>query len=129
MNPTTPIEIDGVVYDRYDLNLAITGLVQPAGWFDGQISLRLVPVRITEGVVIPAHVEQPEALIDIDDPTNPVPQDPKYYPEVRGLVVERRQDRAFSMNIGSTATADPITQQCVVAIRDLLQQWINEKGL
>lgn len=54
MNATAPIEIDGKQYDRYSLNLAITGTYKADGTQDASIAMRLVPTRIEDGEVITA---------------------------------------------------------------------------
>lgn len=55
MIATNPIEIDGQSYDRYSLNLAITGTYRPDGQPDACINLLLTPTRLTEaGEVITA---------------------------------------------------------------------------
>jgi hypothetical protein len=54
MNATTPITIDGKSYDRYSLNLAITGRYLPDGSSDANVAMRLVPTRVENGEVITA---------------------------------------------------------------------------
>ena len=61
MNASTPITIDGKSYDRYSLNLAITGRYLPDGSSDANVAMRLVPTRIETGEVITAD----EAAIGI----------------------------------------------------------------
>lgn len=51
MTATTPLQIDGKTYDRYSLNLAITGKYNAAGSTDAQVAMRLVPTRIADGAV------------------------------------------------------------------------------
>jgi hypothetical protein len=53
MNATNPITIDGKTYDRYSLNLAITGKYLPDadGSTDAQVAMRLIPTRIADGAV------------------------------------------------------------------------------
>jgi hypothetical protein len=52
MNATNPITIDGKTYDRYSLNLAITGKYKAeTGQPDAQIAMRLIPTRIADGQV------------------------------------------------------------------------------
>lgn len=48
MNATSPITIEGKTYDRYSLNLAITGSYKADGSQDASIAMRLVPTRIDE---------------------------------------------------------------------------------
>ena len=54
MNATNPIQIDGKSYDRYSLNLAITGKYTGDGSSDANVAMRLVPTRIENGEVITA---------------------------------------------------------------------------
>jgi hypothetical protein len=54
MNASTPITIDGKSYDRYSLNLAITGRYLPDGSSDANVAMRLVPTRVENGEVITA---------------------------------------------------------------------------
>lgn len=61
MNASAPIEIDGKSYDRYSLNLAITGKYNGDGSSDANVAMRLVPTRIETGEVITAD----EAAIGI----------------------------------------------------------------
>ena len=61
MNASNPIQIDGKSYDRYSLNLAITGRYLPDGSSDANVAMRLVPTRIETGEVITAD----EAAIGI----------------------------------------------------------------
>ena len=52
MTATTPLQIDGQTYDRYSLNLAITGRYLGDGSStDAQVAMRLVPTRIENGQV------------------------------------------------------------------------------
>jgi hypothetical protein len=57
MNATNPIEIDGKQYDRYSLNLAITGKYNGDGSSDAQVAMRLIPTRIENGEVITSDAE------------------------------------------------------------------------
>ena len=54
MNASSPIEINGKSYDRYSLNLAITGRYLGDGSSDANVAMRLVPTRIENGEVITA---------------------------------------------------------------------------
>jgi hypothetical protein len=54
MNATNPIEIDGKQYDKFSLNLAISGRYLGDGSSDAQVAMRLVPTRIENGEVITA---------------------------------------------------------------------------
>lgn len=57
MNASAPSTIDGKTYDRYSLNLAITGSYKADGSQDASIAMRLVPTRIENGVVETADAE------------------------------------------------------------------------
>jgi hypothetical protein len=61
MLATNPIQIDGKQYDKYSLNLAITGRYLGDGSSDANVAMRLVPTRIEDGEVITAD----EAAIGI----------------------------------------------------------------
>jgi hypothetical protein len=61
MNATNPITIDAKTYDRYSLNLAITGKYNGDGSSDANVAMRLVPTAIENGEVITAD----EAAIGI----------------------------------------------------------------
>lgn len=54
MIATNPIEIAGVQYPKYSLNLAITGKYNGDGSTDANVAMRLVPTRIEDGEVITA---------------------------------------------------------------------------
>ena len=54
MQASAPSTIDGKTYDRYSLNLAITGKYNTDGSSDAQVAMRLVPTRIENGGVITA---------------------------------------------------------------------------
>jgi len=54
MNATNPIEINEKSYDRFSLNLAISGRYLGDGSSDAQVAMRLVPTRIENGEVITA---------------------------------------------------------------------------
>ena len=61
MNASAPIEINGKSYDKFSLNLAITGRYLGDGSSDANVAMRLVPTRIENGEVITAD----EAAIGI----------------------------------------------------------------
>jgi hypothetical protein len=61
MNASSPITIDGKQYDKFSLNLAITGRYLGDGSTDANVAMRLVPTRIENGEVITAD----EAAIGI----------------------------------------------------------------
>jgi len=51
MNATNPIEINGKSYDKFSLNLAITGFYKADGSQDASIAMRLIPTRVENEVV------------------------------------------------------------------------------
>jgi hypothetical protein len=57
MTATTPIQIDSNSYDRYSLNLAITGSYKADGSPDASIAMRLVPTRIENDLIETADDE------------------------------------------------------------------------
>lgn len=59
MIATNPITIDGKTFDRYSLNLAITGKYNPDGSTDAHVAMRLIPTRIEDGQV---HTADAHAL-------------------------------------------------------------------
>jgi len=61
MNATAPIEINGKSYDRWSLNIAITGTYKGNGHPDACINLLLTPTAVESGEVITA----PDAAISI----------------------------------------------------------------
>jgi len=61
MNATNPIEINGKSYDKFSLNLAISGRYLGDGSSDANVAMRLVPTRVENGEVITAD----EAAIGI----------------------------------------------------------------
>jgi hypothetical protein len=52
MNATNPIEINGKTYDKFSLNIAITGRYETDGSQNACINLLLTPTRIDAGEVI-----------------------------------------------------------------------------
>ena len=105
MKPTNPIVIDGETYDRYSLNLAITGKYHGDGTPDACINLLLTPTRIapattdSEGNAIPARAEQaPHAA--------------------RGLLRGRLAE-----------VTDPAETVAIAAIQTALQTYLQAKGL
>lgn len=61
MNASAPIEINGKSYDKFSLNLAISGRYESNGTPDACINLLLTPTRIEAGEVITAQ----EAAVSI----------------------------------------------------------------
>jgi hypothetical protein len=51
MTASNPIQIDGKTFDRFSLNLAITGKYHADGSSDAQVAMRLIPTRIANGQV------------------------------------------------------------------------------
>ena len=51
MTASNPIVIQEKTYDRYSLNLAITGKYHADGATDAQVAMRLIPTRIADGAV------------------------------------------------------------------------------
>jgi hypothetical protein len=100
MIATNPLEIDGQTYDRWSLNLAITGKYKADGSPDASIAMRLIPTRIvpaTEDTA--ASVEQADAAaIGL----------------LRGYLSE---------------VQDPAEAACVTAITTALQTLVASKGL
>jgi hypothetical protein len=105
MIATTPLEIDGQTYDRWSLNLAITGKYKADGSPDASIAMRLIPTRIApattdeEGNAAPAH---------------PVTADSNAVGILRGRLSE---------------ITDPAEAACVTAIQSALQTFVTAKGL
>jgi hypothetical protein len=54
MLATNPIQINGQTFDRYSLNLAITGKYNGDGSTDAHVAMRLIPTRIEDGQVLTA---------------------------------------------------------------------------
>lgn len=61
MTASSPIKINGIQYDKFSLNLAITGKYNGDGSTDANVAMRLVPTRIENGEVLTAD----EAAIGI----------------------------------------------------------------
>jgi hypothetical protein len=61
MNATNPIETDGKQYDKFSLNLAISGRYESDGSQNACINLLLTPTRIESGEV----TTEPDAAISI----------------------------------------------------------------
>ena len=105
MIATNPITIDGKQYDRYSLNLAITGKYNGDGTPDACINLLLTPTRIApattddEGNSIPAQaVTEPQAARSL----------------LRGRLCE---------------VTDPAEIAAIAAIQTALQTYLIAKGL
>jgi hypothetical protein len=100
MIATTPLEIDGQTFDRWSLNLAITGKYKADGSPDASIAMRLIPTRIVPATEdASASVEQADAAaIGL----------------LRGYLSE---------------VQDPAEAACVTAITNALQTLVASKGL
>jgi len=61
MNASNPIQIDGIQYPKFSLNLAISGKYNGDGSSDANVAMRLIPTAIETGEVITAD----EAAIGI----------------------------------------------------------------
>lgn len=62
MNTTQPIEIDGKIYDRLNVSLAITSRVEQ-GVYTAGAACRLVPMRILEDGSCEELVDQAKAVL------------------------------------------------------------------
>jgi hypothetical protein len=100
MIATNPIIIDGKTYDRFSLNLAITGSYKADGSQDASIAMRLVPTRL-----VPATDEAPASVETADSAAIGL---------LRGHLSE---------------VADPAEQAAVSAIQAALQNLLISKGL
>ena len=58
MKSSAPITIDGKIYDRYSLNLIVSGSYLPDGKVDASVICNLTPTRIADGVVETAPADQ-----------------------------------------------------------------------
>jgi hypothetical protein len=100
MTATNPIEIAGVQYPKYSLNLAISGSYKADGSQDASIAMRLVPTRL-----VPAADEAPAS-------------------------VETADSAAIGLLRGHLSEiADPSEQAAVAAIQSALQTLLISKGL
>ncbi len=100
MNSTNPITIDGKTYDRWSLNLAITGSYKADSSQDASIAMRLVPTRL-----VPATDEAPASVETADSAAIGL---------LRGHLSE---------------VTDPAEQAAVAAIQTALQNLLIAKGL
>jgi hypothetical protein len=105
MIATTPLEIDGQTYDRWSLNLAITGKYKADGSPDASIAMRLIPTRIA-----PATTDEEGNAV----PAQAVTADSNAIGLLRGYLSE---------------VQDPAEVACVSAITTALQTYITAKGL
>jgi hypothetical protein len=100
MTASNPITISGQTFDRYSLNLAITGTYKADGSQDASIAMRLVPTRL-----VPATDEAPASVETADSAAIGL---------LRGHLSE---------------VADPAEQAAIAAIQTALQNYITAKGL
>jgi hypothetical protein len=100
MTASNPITINGQTFDRYSLNLAITGTYKADGSQDASIAMRLVPTRL-----VPATDEAPASVETADSAAIGL---------LRGHLSE---------------VADPAEQAAVAAIQTALQNLLISKGL
>jgi hypothetical protein len=100
MTASNPLQINGQTFDRYSLNLAITGSYKTDGSPDASIAMRLVPTRI-----VPATDEAPASVETADSAAIGL---------LRGHLSE---------------VADPAEQAAVAAIQTALQNLLISKGL
>jgi hypothetical protein len=63
MTASTPLLLVGKQYDKYSLNLAITGFYKPTGQPDANVAMSLIPTRIENGVVEQAGLEHRKAVV------------------------------------------------------------------
>ena len=105
MIATNPITIDGKQYDRYSLNLAITGKYNGDGTPDACINLLLTPTRIAPATT--------------DDEGNAIPaQAVTEYQAARSLLRGRLAE-----------VTDPAEIAAIAAIQTALQTYLSTKGL
>jgi hypothetical protein len=100
MTASNPITIDGKTFDRFSLNLAITGSYKADGSPDASIAMRLVPTRLA-----PAADEAPASVETADSAAIGL---------LRGHLSE---------------VTDPAEQAAVAAIQTALQALLISKGL
>ena len=105
MNATNPIEINGIQYPKFSLNLAITGKYNADGTPDACINLLLTPTRIAPATT--------------DDEGNAIPAQ---------AVTEPRAARSLLRGRLAEVT-DPAEQAAIAAIQAALQTYIQTKGL
>ena len=102
MIATNPIVLDGQTFDRWSINLAITGKYNGDGSPDASICMRLVPTRIAP------------ATTDNEIPAQAVTADNAAIGILRGRLSEIN---------------DPAEAEAVTAITTALQTYITTKGL
>jgi hypothetical protein len=100
MTASNPIVIQEKTYDRFSLNLAITGSYKADASQDASIAMRLIPTRL-----VPATDEAPASVETADSAAIGL---------LRGHLSE---------------VADPAEQAAVAAIQSALQTLLISKGL
>lgn len=63
MTASTPLLINEKSYDRYSLNLAITGFYRGNGQPDANVAMSLIPTRVENGEVEQAGIEHRKAVV------------------------------------------------------------------
>ena len=63
MTASNPITINEKSYDRYSLNLAITGFYKGDGTPDANVAMSLIPTRVENGEVEQAGLEHRKAVV------------------------------------------------------------------
>jgi hypothetical protein len=64
MQASTSLQIGEKQFDKYSLNLAITGFYKPeTGQPDANVAMSLIPTRIENGVVEQAGMEHRKAVV------------------------------------------------------------------
>lgn len=105
MIATNPIVIDGQTFDRWSLNLAITGRYNGDGSPDASICMSLIPTRIAPATTDAEGNEVPAQAITADS-------------AVIGILRGRLSE-----------VIDPVEQQTVATIQAALQNYLSSKGL
>ena len=105
MITNNPITIDGQTYDRWSLNLAITGKYKADGSPDASICMRLIPTRIAAATTDDEGNEIPAQAVTADS-------------AAIGLLRGRLSE-----------ITDPAEAAAVTAIQTALQTYITSKGL
>ena len=105
MIATNPIQIDGQTFDRYSLNLAITGKYNGDGTPDACINLLLTPTRIAPATT--------------DDEGNSIPAQAVTEPQAARSLLRGRLSEVH----------DPAEIAAIAAIQTALQTYLQAKGL
>jgi hypothetical protein len=64
MTASTPLQINGQTFDKFSLQLAITGFYKPeTGQPDANVAMSLIPTRVEDGVVEQAGMEHRKAVV------------------------------------------------------------------